>query len=77
LAASTLLAATSVPAQQARAACTGMARIAQVRGALCWLDIALWFQGRAGVLKSKVPGWKGVCWEEGQGGRGGECRHLS
>lgn len=35
LAASTLLAATSVPAQQARAGCTGMAKIAQVGSALC------------------------------------------
>lgn len=53
LAASTLLAATSVPAQ-ARAGCTGMGRIAQVGSTLCWLKLDLQFQGRRviGVLES-------------------------
>lgn len=50
LAASTHLAATSVPAQQARAGSTGMARIAQVGSALCWPPPALQFWG---VLESK------------------------
>lgn len=45
LAVSTLLAATSVPAPQATAGCTGMARIAQVGIALCWPQLALPFQG--------------------------------
>lgn len=53
LAASTLLAATSVPAQQARAGCTGMARIAQVGSTLCWPLMALQFneggQGESGA----------------------------
>ena len=52
LAASTLLAATSVPAQQARVGCTGMAKIAQVGSALCWPKMTLPFQGAVGVLES-------------------------
>lgn len=46
LAASTPLEAINVPAQQARAAFTGMERIAQVCGALCWTDLAMLFQGK-------------------------------
>ena len=45
LAASTLLAATSVPAPQAKAGCTGTGKTAQVGGALCWRKLALQFQG--------------------------------
>lgn len=53
LAASTLQAATSVPAPQARAGCTGMAKIAQVGGTLCWPELALHFWGVGiGVLES-------------------------
>lgn len=50
-AASTLLAATSVPAQLARAGSIGTAKIAQVGSALCWPPPALQFWG--GVLKRK------------------------
>lgn len=49
--ASTLLAVTSVLAQQARAGCTGMAKIAQVGSALCWLQLTLQFWA-AGELRS-------------------------
>ena len=48
-AASTLLAATSVPAQLARAGCTGMAKIAQVGSTLCWPELALHFCGWVGI----------------------------
>lgn len=40
-AASTLLAATSVPVPVARAGCTGTAKIAQVGNTLCWPELAL------------------------------------
>lgn len=47
-AASTLLAATNVPAQWARAGCIGTAKIAQVGSTLCWPELALHF-GRVGT----------------------------
>lgn len=72
LAASTPPAAISVPAQQARAAFTGTGRIAQVCGALCWLDLEMAFQGKLGNWWEDVRGTR----VGGVGGGAGWVRHA-
>lgn len=60
LAASTPQAATNVPAPQAMAGCTGMAKIAQVRGALCRLRPAL--RVSKGDAPDLLAGFEFVAW---------------